>query len=49
MDHASQTAWDDSHFQTYPQGNLLYDANPQRVTDLIIPSTLRWMMPSGSG
>jgi len=38
MDHASQTAWDDSHFQTYPQGNLLYDANPQRVTDLIIPS-----------
>ena len=37
MANAKQTAWDDSQFQTYPQGNLLYDANPQRVTDLIIP------------
>lgn len=35
--NAEQTAWDDSQFQTYPQDNLLYDANPQRLTDLVIP------------
>ncbi len=35
--NARQTSWDDSQFQTYSQYSLLYDANPQRVTDLIIP------------
>jgi len=35
--HARQTAWDDSQIQPYPTDNLLYDANPQRMTDLVIP------------
>ena len=35
--HGDQTTWDAGQFQTYPQSGLLFDANPQRVTDVIIP------------
>jgi GAF domain-containing protein len=36
--NAEQTGWDDSQFLTYPQDDLLYDANPNRISDLIIPA-----------
>lgn len=36
-----QTPWDAGRFQTYPEGGLLFDANPQRVTDVIIPPYTR--------
>lgn len=36
--NAEQIVWDATQFQTYPQDNLLYDANPNRITDLIIPA-----------
>ena len=35
--HGDQTTWDAGQFQTYPQGGLLFDANPQRVTDVVVP------------
>ena len=36
--NGEQTAWDASQFQTYPPYGLLYDANPDRITDLVVPS-----------
>lgn len=36
--NSQQSAWDTTQFQTYPQDNLLYDANPKRITDLVVPS-----------
>lgn len=35
--NGEQSAWDATQFQTYPQDDLLYDANPTRITDLVIP------------
>ncbi len=36
--NGEQTAWDATQFQTYSPYNLLYDANPDRITDLVVPS-----------
>ncbi|MBX3054106.1 MAG: HAMP domain-containing protein [Caldilineaceae bacterium] len=36
--NGEQTAWDATQFQAYPPYDLLYDANPDRITDLVVPS-----------
>ncbi len=34
----TQSAWDASQIKPYPSGDLLYDANLNRISDLVIPS-----------